>query len=163
MRFWLACSGVAVVCAALVFSAPASAKPAEFKDNSIATELERFAATLKAQSARALDAAADTVQDGKGIVADAKTRAATQFEKFRDALNEQKATLAIIGEDAATRLNAWKQETVVPWLDSWPGAFTAWAETLSEDMHRSATEALTWFRGWLNEQFAPEEPTEIPV
>jgi hypothetical protein len=167
MRSCLAFMSVAVVSAALLFGAlPASAKPSDSQDN-FTTDLERLAATLGAQSARALHAASDVaaraVHDGKEALAEAETDAGHSFQEFRETLNERKARLGMIGEDAAARLKAWKQETFAAWLDAWPETWSeAWSETMSE-MHRSATEALDWFRDWIGKQSASDQQTEIPV
>ena len=171
MRSCLARLSVALVSAALLLAAlPASAKPAESQDNSFHTELDHFASTLKAEGRRALTAAANAVahavHDGSAALAaalaEAETDAATQLQEFRAALNERKARLGMIGEDAAERLETWKQtwkqETIAAWLDSWPDS---WTDTMSA-MHRSATGALDWFRDWLKTPSA-SEPTQIPV
>lgn len=160
MRLWLACWSITFACAALSLGTlPASATPAESQDNYLSTDINRLASALKAQSERAADAATRAVDDGQSALVGAKTRMADRLENFRDALNERKATLGMIGEDVVARFDAWKQETLVPWLDQWPDA---WTETMS-DMHRSASEAVSTFRDWLNKHFAPEEPAEIPV
>lgn len=168
MRSCLARLSVALVSAALLLAAlPVSAKPVESQDNSFHTDLDRFASTLKAEGKRALTAAANAVahavNDGSAALAEAETDAAKQLQEFRAALNERKARLGMIGEDAAERLETWKQtwkqETIAAWLDSWPDS---WTDTMSA-MHRSATGALDWFRDWLETPSASDKPTQIPV
>ena len=168
MRSCLARLSVALVSAALLLAAlPVSAKPLESQDNSFHTDLDRFATTLKAEGKRALTGAANAVahavHDGSAALAEAEGDAAKQLQEFRAALNERKARLGMIGEDAVERLETWKQtwkqETIAAWLDSWP--VDSWTDTMSA-MHRSATGALDWFRDWLKTPSA-SEPTQIPV
>lgn len=166
MRSCLAFMSAAAVSAALLLGAlPASATPSDSRDNF--TELDRLAASLKTQGARALDAASDAatraLHDGKVALAEAETDAAQRFHEFRETLNERKARLGMIGEDAAARLKAWKQETRAAWLDLWPETWSkTWSGTMS-GVHRSATEALDWFRDWIGKYSASDQPDEIPV
>ena len=153
MRSCLTRLSVTFVSAALLLAAlPVSAKPVESQDNSFHTELDRFTSTLKAEGQRALTAAANAVahavHDGSAALAEAETDAAKQLQEFRAALNERKARLGRIGEDA-----------IAAWLDSWPDS---WTDTMSA-MHRSATGALDWFRDWLKTPSASDKPTQIPV
>jgi hypothetical protein len=168
MRLCLARLSVALASAALLLAAlPVSAKPVESQDNSFHTDLNRFASTLKAEGQRALTAAANAVayavHDGSAALVEAEGDAAKRLQEFRAALNERKARLGMIGEDAAERLETWKQtwkqETIAAWLDSWPDS---WTDTMSA-MHRSATGALDWFRDWFETPSASDKPTQIPV
>jgi hypothetical protein len=111
MRSCLAGLSVAVVSAAPLFGAlPASAKPAEFQDNSFHTDLDRDASALMAEGKRALTAAADavahavhdgsaTLPGGGATFAEAETDSAKHAQEFRPALNERKARLGMIGAE----------------------------------------------------------------
>ena len=159
MRSWLTCLSVTIACAALLFGAlPAAAKLVESQDNSFFAELDQHVSAFKAQAERtakaAAKAAAHAAHDGKGALADAQSDVSKQLEKFRAALNAQKATLGMIGEDVAARLETWRQESLEAWA-TWP---ESWAE-----MNRSTTEMLDWFHDWFKKHSAPSEPTQIPV
>ena len=160
MRLCLAHLSATFLSAAWLFGAlPASAKPAESQDNSLSTELGRLASTLTTHSERAVEAAGDAaaraLHDGQGIFAEAQSDIAKSFEKFSHALNEQKADLGMIAEDAVARLKAWQQDTIAAWPDTW-------GETMSE-MHHSAIEALNRLHDWLKKQTASEEPAQISI
>ena len=169
MRLCLARLSATFLCAAWLLGAlPASAKPAESQDNSLSTELGRLASTLTTHSERAVEAAGDAaaraLHDGQGVFAEAQSDIAKSFEKFSHALNEQKAELGMIAEDATARLKKWQQETIGAWLDTWPDNTwsNTWAETMSE-IHSSATEALNRLHEWLKKQTASEEPAQISI
>jgi len=127
------------------------AKPAEPQENSLQLRLERLASVLKAEGERAIAAAANAAnrawEENKDTVAEVKTGLAARLESFGKLLNEQKARLATLGEDAAARIDAWRQ-----------AASSSWAE-----IHRSATEALDWFQGWIAKQSVSDEPSETRV
>lgn len=158
MRSYLDRVTAALLCAALVFAAlPALAKPTELQDNSFQSELGRLAATLKNQTEKAGEAAAAALQEGRGLIADVQSDVAKQLDNFRYALNEQKAELGMIAEDAAARLKAWSQS----WAEqSW--AEQAWAE-MTSDIHRAATEALDRLHDWIAKQTASEDPAPISI
>lgn len=135
--------------AALLGATPVSATPQDSQTHSLLEELESLATELEAQSERAIAAAAQaarrTIEENKDTLADAKSDLAVQLDRFRTLLNEQKAKLDMIGEDAAATLDAWTQ-----------AAAESWAET-----HRSTLEAIERLRQWLEEQSESDEP--IPV
>jgi len=162
----------AIVATGLLLAAtPALAKPAESQDDSLYSQFESLASRLKAGGARAAEmagaATARAVEASKGAIAEMQTDAGPRLETFRKALNEQKAKLAMIGEDAAQRLDAWKQAATKSWSEMWSETLSeslteSWADSWAE-LHRAAAEALDWCRGWINEQPATEEQTETPV
>lgn len=158
---------VSVVSTALIFpTLPASAKPSD-SHNNLRAGLERFAATLKAKSADALNATsgvtARVFQDGKGASSAAEADLTQRLQEFRETLNERKATLGMIGEDAAARLKTWKHRTQAAWSDLWPKTWSElWTETMSA-VHRSATAALDRLRDWIGRPSAPGQETDIPI
>lgn len=152
--------GIALVAAVILFgTAPATALPVKTspEPTSIQDELERFTAALEAQSDRAIGVAAQAAQraieDNQDTLSDLESQWAEQLETFRALLNEQKAILDKIGENAAAAFDAWTQATKDSWKGSWQ---EAWAE-----MHRSALEALDRLQEWLERHSASDEP--IPI
>jgi DNA anti-recombination protein RmuC len=143
MRFCLTGTGVALVTAALLLTAvPASAKSAQSQENSLHQELESFAAALKAHSERAMAAAAEAA---RGAIEDNKDKIDDVKSDFTALLNEQKARLGIIGEDAAAKFDAWTQAAVESWAE----------------MHHSALEALDRLQDWLERQSVSDEPIRV--
>ena len=139
--------GIALVAAATLLAAsPAHATSAEPQENSLQEELESFVVELKAHSARVMAAAAQAarqaVEDNQDKIDNAKDEFAAQLESFRALLNEQKARLGMIGEDAAAAVDDWTR-----------AAIESWAE-----MHRSALETLDRLEEWLKQQKARDEP-----
>ena len=116
--------------------------PPASQSESVHKQLERLAEELKAQSDRLIGAAAQAAQ--RAMVENEDVLAA-QLETFRGLLNDQKANLDIIGQDAATTLDALSQAAKESW----------------EDMHRSALEALDQLQAWLEQQSGSDE--QIPV
>jgi len=172
--------GAAIFAAVLLLgTAPALAKPAESQEDSFYSQLESLASRLKADGARAIETAgaatARAVEASKGAIAQTQTDLGPRLETFRKALNEQKAKLAIFGEDAAARFNAWKQAATQSWSEMWSDTWAesgsdtstdAWADTWTKswaEIHRAATEALDRFRHWIAAQPDSEEQTETPV
>ena len=146
------CLGIALFATALFFgTAPATASPDETppETQALHEELERFADTLKAHSDRAIRAAAQAahraVEENRDTIADLESQWTEQLETFRGVLNDQKANLDIMSEDAAAKLDAWTQAAKEQW----------------DEMHQSALEALDLLQEWLDRQSASEEP--IPV
>lgn len=168
MGFHLDRFGAVLLAAALLASAsPVPAKPAESQEDSGYSKFESLASRLKAEGRWALNAAGDAtaraVEASKDAVAEAETDLAPRLETFRQVLNEQKAKLATLGADAAARFDAWKQAAAKSWSEMWSETLTdSWADSWAE-IHRAATEALDWFRGWIDEQPTTEEQTETPV
>ncbi len=72
------------------------------------SQFESLASRLKAGTERALDAASDAaaraVDASKGAIAETETDLGPRLETFRQMLNDQKAKLAMIGEDAVAPL-----------------------------------------------------------
>jgi hypothetical protein len=157
-----------LVAAALALSAsPASAEPTESQEDSPYAKVESLASRLKAGTERALDAAGDAaaraVDASKGAIAETQTDLGPRLETFRQLLNEQKAKLAIIGEDAAARFDAWKQAATDSWSELWSYTWTkSWTQSWTE-FQRTATEALDRFRDWIAEKPVSEDDTETPV
>jgi len=164
MRFRLSCACAALLAAMLVLAVtPASAKTAESQDNSSYTAFTNFASQLKAESAQALaasaTAAAHAIAESKAAIAEAEKNLAPRFETFRLTLNAQKARLGIIGQDAASRLKAWKEAAAKAWDEKWSDS---WAHSWTE-FHRSAMETLDRFRDWIAKQSVSDDQTETPV
>ncbi len=121
MGFRLGRFGAAIIAATLLLAAsPASAKPAESHDDSLYSQFESLTSRLKADSARALDAAgaatARAIEASKGAIAEIQTDAGPRLETFRQTLNEQKAKLATIGDGrgcALRRVEAGGHEILV--------------------------------------------------
>jgi|GEM_PF-2772717 len=116
---------------------------------SVHAELERLAAELKAHSNRAIDAAAQVaqqaVEDNAETLADVQAEWSEQLETFRTLLNDQKANLDRMAEDAAASLDTWTKAAKDSWLE----------------MHDSAQDALDRLQDWLDRQSA--SPEAIPV
>lgn len=164
MRFCLSHAAVAIVAATLLLAVPpVSAKPTESQEDSVSSQFESLASRLKAEGERALDAAAGAtaraIEASKGAIAETQTELGPRLQTFRQLLNEQKAKLAMIGEDAASRFNAWKQAATKYWAEMWSESLTeSWTE-----IRRAAVDALDRFRDWIDGQPDTEEHTETPV
>jgi hypothetical protein len=164
MRFRLHCACAAVLAAAFLLPAtPVSANTSESQENSSYSAFTSFASSLKAQSAQAFaataEAAAQAIEEGKAAIAEAEKNLAPRFETFRFALNEQKARLGIIGQDAAAQLKVWKDAAAKAWDENWSDT---WAHSWAE-IQRSAMETFDRFRDWIAKQSVSDEPTETPV
>ena len=150
-RLFTACVAVA----ALLAAGPASSNPAEPHENSSYSQLERFAAALKAQSERALaaasQAAAHALREGERALAEAETDLAPQMRTFDTMLNEEKDRLAMIGKDTAARFEAWKTEALQYWSQSFA------------KLSRSALAALDRFRDWIAKHAVTGKQTETNV
>jgi hypothetical protein len=163
VRFHLGRFGAVLIAATIASSAGlASAKPTDSHDSAY-SKFESLASRLKADGERMLAAAGDAtaraVDASKGAIAGAQDDLAPRLETFRQMLNEQKAKLAMIGEDAAARFDAWKQAATKSWSDAWTESWSqSWAE-----IQRAATETLDRFRDWIAKTPDGEEHTEIPV
>lgn len=179
MRFRPSRVGGALVAVALLLAAgPASANPVDSQDNSLSSQFDGMAAKLKADGERAMDAAAEmasrAVAQSQNTLTAAGERWAPRLQTFRQMLNDQKANLAIIGADAARRLNAWQQAATESWAEAWADPQSeSWSRTLSQtwaefwtdswaEMQRSTRHALDPFRDWF-EKPPVSETTEIPV
>jgi dihydroxyacetone kinase len=163
MRFRLSSAYAALVAATLMLAAtPVSAKTTESQENSNSA-FTAFASQLKAQSEQALaasaKAAANAIAESKAAIAEAEKNLAPRFETFRLTLNEQKARLGIIGQDAASRLKAWTEAAAKAWDEKWSDS---WAHSWTE-FHRSAMETLDRFRDWIAKQSVSDDQTETPV
>lgn len=172
MGFRLGRIGTAIVAAALLFAASSvSAKPTESQEDSLHSQFESLASRLKAEGQRAIDAAARVtaraVDASKGAIAETQTDLGPRLETFRQTLNEQKAKLAMIGADAAARLEAWKQAATKSWSEMWSEASAeSWRDTWTEswaEIQRATTEVLDRFRDWIDKQQNTEEQTQTPV
>jgi len=167
MRFRLSCARPALVAVAVLLAVtPVSAKTTESQENSYSA-FTAFASQLKAQSEQALaataKAAAYALEEGKAAVAEGEKNLAPRLETFRLMLNQQKARLGIIGQDAAQRLNAWKEAAAKAWDEKWSDTWSdTWARSWTE-IHRSAMETLDRFRDWIAKQSVSDEQTETPV
>lgn len=164
MRFRLSCAGAALLAATLVLAVtPVSAKSSESQENSSYSAFAHLASTLKAESEKALaataKAAAQAVGQSRAAIAEAEKDFAPRFETFRLMLNEQKARLGIIGQDAAQRLKAWTEAATKAWDEKWSDT---WAHSWAE-IHRSAFETLDRFRDWIAKQSVSDDQTETPV
>ena len=162
MRFRLSRVGVALV-VLLLAAGPAAAQAPDSQDDSLYAQFERLASKLKTESARALAAASGVasraLEQSQSAIAEAETEFGPQLETFRNLLNEQKAKLAKVGEDAAAQFEAWKQASTKTWSETWTGSLNdSWAE-----IQRSAAEAIDKFRAWLDDRPASDEQTETPV
>ena len=163
MRFRLRCARPAFVAAAVVLAVtPVSAKATESQENSYSA-FTAFASQLKAQSEQALavsaKAAAYAIEEGKAAIAQSEKTLAPRLKTFRLMLNQQKARLGIIGQDAAQRLKAWKEAAAKAWDETWSDTWTrSWTE-----IHRSAMETLDRFRDWIAKQSVSDDHTETPV
>jgi hypothetical protein len=163
MRFRLRCAKPVLVAATVLLAVtPVSAKTAESQDNSYSA-FAAFASQLKAQSEQALaataKAAAYAIEEGKAAIAEGEKTLAPRLETFRLTLNQQKARLGIIGQDAAQRLKSWKEAAAKAWDEKWSDT---WAQSWTE-IHRSAMETLDRFRDWIAKQSVSDEHTETPV
>ncbi len=139
-----------VATVALLGASPAGAASQDSQPNSFREQLESAAAALKAKSERAIAAASEAaqrmVENNKDTIDDAKSDLNTQLQSFRALLNEQKAKLGMIGEDAAAKFDVWTQQ-----------AAQTWAE-----MHRSTLEALDWLQDWLEQHSGTrDEPIDV--
>jgi DNA anti-recombination protein RmuC len=139
--------GFALVAAAILLaSSPAHATSAESQENSLQEEFESFAQELKAHSARlmaaATQAARQALDDNQDKINEAQDELAAQLDSFRALLNEQKARLGMIGEDAAAAFDDWTR-----------AAIESWAE-----MHRSTLETLDRLERWLEQQESRDAP-----
>jgi hypothetical protein len=164
MRFRLRSARPALVAAAIVLAAtPVGAKTTESQENSYSA-FTAFASRLKAQSEQALTltakAAAYAIEEGKAAIAESEKTLAPRLETFRLMLNEQKARLGIIGQDAAQRLKAWKEAAAKAWDETWSD--TTWTRSWTE-IHRSAMEMVDRFRDWIAKQSVSDKQTETPV
>jgi len=163
MRFRLRCARPALVAALIVLGVtPVGAKTTESQENSYST-FTAFASRLKAQSEQALTvtakAAAYAIEEGKAAIAESEKTLAPRLETFRLMLNQQKARLGIIGQDATQRLKAWKEAAAKAWDETWSDPWTrSWTE-----IHRSAMEMVDRFRDWIAKQSVSDEQTETPV
>lgn len=162
MRFLRCVGAVCVTAAVLLGVTPISAKTAESQEDSShssASAFARFASQLKAESEQALSAAAHAIEQSKATIAAGEKTLAPRLETFRLMLNEQKAQLGIIGQDAAQRLKAWKEAATSAWDDTWSDT---WARSWTE-IHRSAMETLDRFRDWIAKKSVSDTNTETPV
>jgi len=163
MRFRLRCVRPVLVAAALVLTAtPVGAKTTESQENSYSA-FTAFASRLKAESEQAFTvtakAAAYAIEEGKAAIAESEKNLAPRLETFQLMLNQQKARLGIIGQDAAQRLKAWKETAAKAWDEKWSDTWTrSWTE-----IHRSAMEMVDRFRDWIAKQSVSDEQTETPV
>ena len=168
MGFRLGYFGAVIIASALLLAAtPVSAEPAESQDDSLYSQFESLASRLKADSDRALEAAsaatARAVEASKRAIVEIQADAGPRLETFRQTLNEQKAKLGIIGADAATRFDEWKQATTKSWSEMWSDAWTkSWSQSWVE-IQRAAAETLDRFRDWIAKTPDNEEQTETPV
>jgi hypothetical protein len=157
-----------LIAAALASSAGiASAKSTESQEDSAYSKFESLASRLKAEGDRALAVAGDVtaraVDAGKDAIAETQDDLSPRLETFRQMLNEQKAKLAMVGEDAAVHFDAWKQAATKSWSEMWSDAWTAsWSQSWAE-IQRAATETLDRFRDWIAKTPDSEEHTETPV
>jgi hypothetical protein len=161
-----------LVAATLALSAgSALAKPADSQEDPASSQFESLASRLKAGTERALDAASDAaaraVDASKGAIAETETDLGPRLETFRQMLNDQKAKLAMIGEDAVDRFDAWKQAATDSWSEIWSDTRTkSWTQTFTQswtEFRRAATEALDRFRDWIADQPKSDDYTETPV
>jgi hypothetical protein len=137
---------LAFVAAILIVAASphAFAKPPESHLKSFQSALERAAATLKAESERAMAAASRALEANRGTVAEAEARLNARINGWRETLSVQKGRLATIVEDATASLEAWKH-----------AAATSWAA-----FQRSTADALDWFQDWMHKQSLSEDNPE---
>jgi hypothetical protein len=147
----------------LLAVAPATAQAPDSQDDSLSAQFERLASKLKTESARALAAASGAASralaQSQIAIAEAETELGPQLETFRTLLNEQKAKLAKVGEDAVAQFEAWKQAAAKTWSETWTDSLgDSWAE-----IQRSTMEAIDRFRAWLDDQPPSDEQTETPV
>jgi hypothetical protein len=151
MRCRLSFIGATLVVAAFLPSiTPASANTPESQENSSYSAFTRFASALKAESEHAVAATEKVL--------------VPRLQTFRLTLNEQKARLGTIGQDAAARLWAWKEGAATAWNETWSDK--TWSGTWTQswaDIHRSAMETLDQFRDWIAKQHVSDEQTETPV
>jgi len=164
MRFRLSCARPALLAAVLMLAVtPVSARVTESQENSSYSAFAAFASQLKARSEQALaatsKAAAQMIEQSKAALSETEKDFAPRLETFGLMLNEQKARLGIIGQDAAQRLRAWKEAAAKAWDQKWSDT---WAQSWTE-IHRSAMETLDRFRDWIAKQSVSDDQTETPV
>ena len=168
MGFHLGHFSAVLVAVAIASSAGlALAKPTGTPEDSAYSRFESLAFRLKADGERALAAAGDVtaraVDASKDAIAETQDDLGPRLETFRQMLNEQKAKLAMIGEDAAARFDAWKQAATKSWSEMWSDAWTeSWNQSWAE-IQRAATETLDRFRDWIAKTPDSEDHTETPV
>ena len=169
MRFCLSCARAVLAAAFLLSATPVSANTAKSQENSSysVSLLASFAAKLKVESEQALAAAAKTaaqaIEESKAALAAAEKDFVPRLETFRIALNEQKARLGTIGQDAAARLRAWKEDAATAWNETWSDS---WSDTWTQswaDVHRSTMQTLDRFRDWIAKRSVSDEKSETPV
>jgi hypothetical protein len=154
---------IALVTAAFLLAAgPVSANPPETQEKSLRSEVERLASELKADSEEAITAAAEAatsaIEDSKEAFAEAEKTWSPRLQAFQQMLSDQKAALAIMGEDTATLFDDWKRAATESWNEIWS---ESWSETWSEMQH-SANQVVEWFRAWI-EKPPSSENTKIPT
>jgi hypothetical protein len=165
MRCCLSCASAVLAAAFSLSVTLVSANTLESQDNSSysVSMFASFASKLKVESAQALaaaaKAAAQAIDASKAGLAEAEKDLASRLETFRLALNEQKARLGTIGQDAAARLRVWKEDTATAWNETWSDTWTqSWA-----DIHRSTMQTLDRFRDWIAKRSVSDEKSETPV
>ena len=125
-----------------------------------------MASNLKEEGTQALEAAAEAasnaVEESQDALAKAEKTWSPRLQAFQQTLSDQKAALAMMGEDAAAALDTWKEAATESWSKLWA---EPWSETWSEswaEMQNSASRVVEWFRAWFEKQPVTEK-TEIPA
>ena len=150
----------------LLTAGSVSANPAESQENSLQSQAERMAEELKEQGTQALEAATEAannaVEESQEALAEAEKTWSPRLQAFQQTLSDQKAALAMMGEDAAAGFETWKEAATESWNELWADP---WSETWSEswaEMQNSANKLVEWFHTWFGKQPTTED-TEIPA
>jgi hypothetical protein len=144
-RFRLASFAALLATLAVAAAPPTFANPSEPQENSLHAALERLASTLKAESERAMAAAAQAVQENRGTLADANARVSARIASWREKLSGQKDRLATMARDAAASLDTWTQAAAMSWLR----------------FQRSTVDALDRLQDWMQKQSGSDPETPV--
>lgn len=158
--------GAVLAIAFLLTAGPASANPAGGQENSLQSQVESMAEDLKKEGTQALEAATEAaniaVKESQEALAEAEKTWSPRFQAFQQTLSDQKAALAMMGEDATAAFDTWKEAATESWNELWAEPWSeTWSESWSEVQH-SANQVIEWFRAWFEKQPVTEE-TEIPA
>ena len=136
--------GTMLLAAALVASAASLSLAEPLRsgaNNSFHSRMDRFAASVKAQTERAAAVSERAVERTEQTVITFKDRMRTHVESVGAALSEQKAKFATLNRDAATTLDSWMAVAVQSWAK----------------MQRSTAETLERIAAWMRNQSETEE------